>query len=196
MKFWFLTRTMFNYSNYHRTFFSNTLYPPRRPSLLFCCSYSPRCELWMTIKIYSCKWRLNIFYLHIYPYCPWALLWLILLTRNLNYWRSITFINHSNCIYRLCSSMRTNKILGGYCYYKSVFSYSLHRYPPCSMNVRRLCCWKCYFKSIFRTSLLLTIRDCSLFCLTPLVFTSDRLQKPTRSLHSRAKSPISPLLHL
>ena len=127
---------MFSNPTSHWNFFSYTLHFTCRPSLFLRSSYFTRCKLWMIIAHTSCKWSLMILYLFISSYRTWLILWILHNNRNMKYWCNSIHCNNSNSIYRLCSSMRTNKILRRYCHHQPIFRNPLY-WPSISRMIMR-----------------------------------------------------------
>lgn len=126
----------------------------------------------------SCQWRIYIFCIPISPHWTWNLLRLISLHRNLKPGCSLIHSNHSNCIYGLCATMRTNKLLGRNCYYQLIFCNSIHRKNISRVNMRRFCSRQCYTKSILCNSLYPPIHPSSRSNLTPTISSPNRLKQP------------------
>lgn len=126
-------------SNHYRPNISNTLFPPYRFSFYFMCSYYTRCKLWMTSTKFTRKWGFLIFYLSISSHRPRYLLRILPTYSCMKYWNYNIYCYNSRCFSWLCSSMRTNKILGSNCYYKFNIRHSIYWSPISRMNVRRIC---------------------------------------------------------
>jgi len=77
------------------------------------------------------------------------LLWIISTNRNLKYWGNLIYLNYSNSLYRICITVRSNKILRRYSNYKFILGYSIYWKNTCGMNVRWICSRQCHIKSLF-----------------------------------------------
>ena len=114
-------------------------------TLLLKCHYSirqskthlSRCKLQMTSTNTTCKWSLIIFRLHLPTHRTELILWVTQLHTHMVNWCSNSIPNHSNSIYRICPTMRTNIILRSNCNYKSPIRNSIRRRRGTSMSVRR-----------------------------------------------------------
>jgi len=140
MKLWVINRNMLNYSNYHRPISIYTLCVSHRTSLLVSSPYFSRCKLRMNHSLYSCQRRLHIFPIPVHPYGARNLLWVLQTNRNMKYRSYSIYSNYSNSLYRICSTLRSNKILRCHSNYKPLLRHSLHRQNTSRVNVRGLCC--------------------------------------------------------
>ena len=86
---------------------------------------------------------------------------IIQLYKNMVRRGSNSILNHSNIIYRICPTMRTNIILRCNCNYKPIISNSIYRKRKCSMNMRGICSRQRYPHTILCTTLSNTICNCS-----------------------------------
>jgi len=87
---------------------------------------------------------------------------------------TIFFFSHSHSIFRICSSLRTNIILGGYSYYKFTFYSSIYWPCRCTMLMRRICSRCSYFNPIFCLSFSCTLFNFRYSIYTYSVLTPNR----------------------
>lgn len=139
MKLWITSRSMLRNPNNYRIILSYTLRIKSRNSILFSYPYYTRSKLRMTNTKNSCKWSIYVLLIPISTYRTINLLWILLIKRNMKHWSSIIYPNNSNSIHRICTTMRTNKILRSNSYYQSILSYSILRHKTSRMNLRRIC---------------------------------------------------------
>lgn len=196
MKLWIPFRLVPCHPSNYRLIPKNTLCPKHRNSLLICNSHLPRCKLWMTSPLNSCKWCIYIFPIYLFTRGTRTLLWVLYYNRNMKYRSYFIFINHSNSIYRICPSLRSNKILRSYCHYKSIFSHPIYWKILSRMNLGGLCSRQCHTKPILCFSFYLT------FCYhgghhsTHYVSSSIRIKQPNWSkCRFRSSSLPSILFH-
>uniref|UniRef100_A0A8C0W1N6 Uncharacterized protein n=1 Tax=Castor canadensis TaxID=51338 RepID=A0A8C0W1N6_CASCN len=83
MKLRIPTRNLLNPTNRNRTISSNTLHIGHYNSILFSCTYLPRCKLRLNHPIPPCQWSFHILYLPIHTRRTRNLLWIICLHRNM-----------------------------------------------------------------------------------------------------------------
>lgn len=132
------------YSNYYRTILSNTLRISHRASLFICSPHLSRRKLRMNYSIHSRKRRIYILLIPIYPHRPRNLLRLIQTNRNMKYRSYSIYLNHSNSLHRICTTMRTNKILRSNSYYQPIFCHPIYRKNSSRVNMRWICSRQCY----------------------------------------------------
>ena len=103
MKPWFPTGHLLSSTNLDRFIPSKTLYIRHNHHFFISNTCLPRCYLWMSYPISTCKWSLHIFYLPIYS-CRTRLILLIpYFFRNMKHWNQLIY-SHSYSIYRLSYS--------------------------------------------------------------------------------------------
>ena len=101
IKPWFPTGHLLSSTNLDRFIPSKTLYIRHNHHFFISNTCLPRCKLWMSYPISTCKWSLHIFYLPIYS-CRTRLILLIpYFFRNMKHWNQLIY-SHSYSIYRLC----------------------------------------------------------------------------------------------
>lgn len=138
MEFRLPPRYMPHHSNHYRPFPSNTLHIRHNNSILISHPYLPRCKLRLINPISTCKRSLHILYLLIPSRRTGYLLRIIYLPRNMKHRSNPLIRSHSNCIHRICSSMRTDIFLRCHSNYKSFIRYPLYWDYPSRMNLRWL----------------------------------------------------------
>ena len=126
MKLRVLTWSMSSNSNPYWPLSSYTLYSPRRSSIFFHLPSHTRCKLRMTTPHTPRKWWFLIFYLPLSSYRPRHLLWFLFHSWNMKHWSNSFNSSYINRLSRLCSPLRTNKILRRNRNHKFTLSHSLH----------------------------------------------------------------------
>jgi hypothetical protein len=139
MKLRFTIRDMPCNPSSNRNLPSNTLHTKCRSSLLILRTYFTRRKLRMASTKPTCQRRLSIFRLYLPSYRTRYLLRFLSPNRNMERRYYFIYPHHGNSFPRLCSSMRTNKILRSNSNHKTVLSCSIHRTNICRMTLRRIC---------------------------------------------------------
>lgn len=181
MKLRFPLRSLPNNSNYHRTIPSNTLYIRHHNSILISHPYLPRRKLRLINPIFTCQRSLNILHLLISPCRTRHILWVLHLLRNMKHRNYPPIHSHSNRIYRLCTTMRTNIILRSHSNYKFTISHSIHWNHPCRMNLRRILSRQSNPNTLLRISLYSPIHYCRSRNRTSPVPPRNRIKQPHRT---------------
>jgi len=119
-------RPLSSYSNHYRLILKNTLRTKYRNSLLISSTYLPRRKLWLITPIHSRKWSFNILPIYLSSCGARTILRILHPQGNLKH-RSYPIPSyHGHCLHRLCSTLRTNKILRGHSNYQPILSYPLY----------------------------------------------------------------------
>lgn len=127
MKLRIPSRSMSNYSNLNRTISIHTLRSRHRTRFFISHPYFTRCKLRMTHTINPRKRSINILPIPISSYRPRNLLRIIPHIRNMNDWSITIYHYHSDSLYRICFTLRSNKILRCYSNHKPILSHSIYR---------------------------------------------------------------------
>ena len=155
-----------------------TFYPPRRPGVLISSSHYDRRKLWMTATLFPRKRSILIFYLYLLTRRARHLLRVLHIHGNVKHWRSAPSMCDSRGIYRVCATLRANKILRRYRDYKPFIRDSLHWSSPGGVNMRRLCSRQRYPQPLFCPSFSYSVCYRCPYPHTLTVFTSNRVQQP------------------
>merc|ERR1712136_364211 len=113
-------------TNPNRIIPSNTLYSRYQFSLRFSYTYRSGCEWRLTNTYLSCEWGLIFLYLHLCSCGTGSILRKILLRRYLDHWSIIIDPCHSIGLFRLCITVRTDKILRSHCHHESIQCIPIH----------------------------------------------------------------------
>ena len=148
---------MFSNTNSNRIISCNTLYIKSRYSISIRSTHYTRSKLRMTYTKSPCKRSINILLIYIPTYRTRSILWIIFHNRNLKHRCNYLYCNNSNSIYRICATLRTNKILRSNSNYKPIFSNSIYRHNISRMNLRGVRSRQPYIKPIFCTTFHTTI---------------------------------------
>lgn len=182
-------------SNCYRPIPSNTLHIRYFNSILISYSHLPRRKLRLINPIFTRQRGLNILHLLIPSRRTRNILRILHFPRNMKYRSCPSICSHSNRIYRLCSSMRTNIILRGHRNHKPIISYSIYWHHPSRMNLRRLLSRQSNPNTFFRISLYPPIHHCRSCNCTPPLPPRNRIKQPHRTKFRRRQNPISPILY-
>uniref|UniRef100_A0A8C0W6N9 Uncharacterized protein n=1 Tax=Castor canadensis TaxID=51338 RepID=A0A8C0W6N9_CASCN len=122
------------------TISSITLHIGHHNSILFSCTYLPRCKLRLNHPIPPCQRSFHILYLPIHTHRTRNLLWIIHLHRNMKCRHHLTIHSYSHRLYRICPPMRTNIILKSHSNHKPTLSNPVYQVRSSRMNLRQLLC--------------------------------------------------------
>lgn len=112
----------------------------------------------------------------------------------MKHWSNYAILNYSNSLHRIYSSMRSNKILRGLCYYKSILSNSIRWDRASRMNLRWIRCRQSNTKSILRTTLRPSICTSSCSMHSHYIPSPNRFKQPTRYRLRLRTNPIPCIL--
>uniref|UniRef100_A0A8C0WAM5 Uncharacterized protein n=1 Tax=Castor canadensis TaxID=51338 RepID=A0A8C0WAM5_CASCN len=126
MKLRLPARNLLTPTNHNRIISSNTLHIRHHNSILFSCTYLPRCKLRLNYPISPCQRSFHILYLPIHTRRMRNLLQIIRLHRDMKRWYYLTIHSHSYHLYRIYSPMRTNIILRSHSNYQPTLSNPVH----------------------------------------------------------------------
>lgn len=152
MKFWLYPRRLPYYSINHRYLPCNTLPPQRRACLCIYHPHLPRCKQRLTPPSLPCKRRVILLFCHIYPHWPRTILWVILIHLNMILWCSHIYSHYGHSLPRLCTPLRTNKLLSSNSNHKLFLCHSHLRKSPSRVSVRRVCSNNCNTNTLFYIS--------------------------------------------
>lgn len=130
----------------------------------------------MNYPLNSCQRSIYILPIPIPTHRTRNLLWIIPFNRNMKYRSSPIYPNHSNSLYRICTSMRTNKILRSYSNYQPFLRYPLYRKNFSRMNMRRVRGRQRHPQPILRNPLHPPLRNSSYSNFTLTISPSNRIQ--------------------
>ncbi len=133
-------RNMLSCPNYDRAISIDTLHTTCRFSIFFYFPYHTRCLLRVAPSKHSRQYSVVVFYLLISPHWSWGILQLLFTYRNMKHRSYFTFTINCHGIFRLCSSVRSDEVLGGNRYHKPIISCPIHRNHFSRMVMRGVCC--------------------------------------------------------
>jgi len=195
MKLWITTRNLPNSTNCDRAIPSHTLLPKHRHRLQKSKTYLPRRKLRLTPTNTTRQRSIPILRLHLPTYRTKHILWIIQLHTHMVCRSSNPIPNHSNSVYRLRTTMRTNIILRCNSNYKPTISHPLCRKGGSPMSMRGICSRQCHTHAILRPTLPNTIRNRS-NSLNPSTFPSpNRIKQSPRTKQKHRQNPVPPILH-
>uniref|UniRef100_A0A8C3YPR6 Uncharacterized protein n=1 Tax=Catagonus wagneri TaxID=51154 RepID=A0A8C3YPR6_9CETA len=136
MKLWISSSNLPSTTNPNRPILSHTLYIRHNYRLLISNPYLPRHKLRMNNPLLTCKRNIHILHLPFHPRRPRTVLRILFIPRDMKH-RSYSPTNsNSNCLYRICTTMRANIFLRGNSHYKPFISNPIYWHRPSRMNLR------------------------------------------------------------
>lgn len=71
----------------------------------------------MINSVFTCKRGIIFFSFFIFTYWSWPILWVLSIIGGLVSRSGVVYFNNGYCIFRVCIGLRSNKVMGCYCYY-------------------------------------------------------------------------------
>lgn len=140
MKFWIAARALFRTSDCYRSVPGYALYSSCRPGLQFCGTHHSRRQLRVITTISSRQRGFLVLYLYLLPHWTGNLLRFFPLPAHLKYRCDSSLLDYGDCIFRLCSPLRSDVLLRGYSYYEFIICYPLSWEDASGVSLRRVCC--------------------------------------------------------
>ena len=160
MKFRIPARSMSNYPNRNRAPSSYTLFTTYRHCLYISRPYHPRCQPRLDNTQRTRKRGIRLLPVSISSHWPRLILRIVQTHRNMKPRSPYFYYLNSHCLHGLSATMRTNKLLGGYCHHKLILSNPLHRKSPSRVNLGRVRSRKRNFNPLLRPTFPTTFHHC------------------------------------